>query len=385
MPLVVEIAERLVAQEDLEDGIVSHPPVDWLGLAINHAAGRAMMAWIRALGRARALGADSWTGPPDPDRGRLERVIEASGVSADRARTIIASQGHFLFWLDADWWRAVVLPLFDWTAYQTRAAQSWSGYLQWGRWSDALFEAMLPFYEQTYGRLGAELPDLGHQLAGRLVGTALYAAPDPWHGGWLVRFITGADDSARATWAGHDPGRAARPRARRGGARVKQDGWRDFWSDRLTGAPRVLSEGELQAMLEWVPRLEPVLDEAVALVERAVVPLPEHASIFFQLERSGLVARRPTTVARFVRHLLKGATHLTWECQQVDALVRALVDAEADRGIPDRDLRGNGHARMPVSHRAARVALSPLLTHDGMPARGLCAPGGGFCVGTFNP
>jgi hypothetical protein len=107
----------------------------------------------------------------------------------------------------------------------------------------------------------------------------------------------------------------------------------DFWKDRLTGIPRALSEEERVAMIEWVPRLGAVASEAVGLFERMTFSLPEHTSVFFELEQDGIAKQHPEPMARFLRHLLKNTTQLHWECEHVDRVVRILVAARSVDGM----------------------------------------------------
>jgi len=101
----------------------------------------------------------------------------------------------------------------------------------------------------------------------------------------------------------------------------------------LTGVPRAISDGEREAMSEWILGLGAVATEAVSLLERMVVPLQEHTMIFFQLVEDGLATREPAAMARFVRHLLNGTSHLAWQCDQVDKLVRVFIAAKVERGV----------------------------------------------------
>jgi hypothetical protein len=128
-------------------------------------------------------------------------------------------------------------------------------------------------------------------------------------------------------------GRELRELAPAGVQRAWQRWLRDYWSDRLTGLPRPLAEGERHAMAGWVIGLEAVVSEAMSFVEGMHVPLGEHRLLFLELERSGFATRQPAEAARFVLHVLKGATELTWGCELVDKLMRALITARVDRQL----------------------------------------------------
>ena len=331
-PLILDVAERLVTRPDLDDGLVLEDKNDWLLLALNHSAGRAMISWLQALSRTRVAAGEAWRGLSGDQRARLERVLGTAGTSAERARTIIASQAHFVFSIDPDWSRSYVVPLFDWSADSTRAEQAWQAYLQWGRWNDALFAEMLPFYEQAYNRLTTALASQADLFAGRLASVAIYGADDPWHGGWLARFIAETDPTSRATWA-ERLGRALRELPLEAAEHTWRRWLADYWSDRLKGVPRALGEGEGRAMAEWVFGLGPVALEVIELIEHTRVVLGENSLIFMEIDQTGLATRDPATAARLLRHVLAGMTQLTWACQSVDALVRGLLATNADRTV----------------------------------------------------
>ncbi|MGH7510063.1 MAG: DUF4020 domain-containing protein [Gemmatimonadales bacterium] len=331
-PLILDVAERLVARPDLQDGVVLKDENDWLLLALNHSAGRAAISWLQALSRTRVAAGETWKGLSDEQRARLERVLGSAGTSAERARTIIASQAHFLFSIDPDWSRSFVVPLFNWSPDSTRAEQAWEAYLQWGRWNDALFAQMLPFYEQTYSRLTTALAGYADLFADRLASVAIYGAADPWHGGWLTRFIAETDPTNRTKWA-ERLGRFLRDLPVEAAERSWRRWLADYWSDRLKGVPRALSDGEGRAMVEWVFGLVTVAFEVMDLIERTPAGFEANSLIFIELDQSGLAIGNPAAAARLLRHVLASMRQLAWSCESVDALVRGLVATDAEKAV----------------------------------------------------
>ncbi|HEU4700026.1 MAG TPA: DUF4020 domain-containing protein [Gemmatimonadales bacterium] len=329
---VRDMAERLALRDDLGDTVSTSDGPDWLFLAINHPAGRAAMAWLQTLETLRNTAGDEWTGLPPAERDRLDHVLEVPTVGADRARIIFASQAHFLYALDPEWSGRQLLPLFDWTVDEDRAAHAWDGYLQWGRWNDALFERLQPYLEQTYERIGSALERRREDFAGRLAGVALYSSADPWHGGWLERFIRDADPATHTAWAAA-MGRELRELSA-DAAELAWTRWlADYWRDRLTGVPSPLSEEERRAMLEWVFGLRTVLPAVVELLVAMPITLGEHTMLFYELREEGLARTAPEPVACLLRHVLAGTTQLRWECGDLETLVGELIDARADRAV----------------------------------------------------
>ena len=332
LSIVRDTAERLAMRDDLVDTVSTSAGPDWLFLAINHPAGRGAIAWLQTFETLRAGAGEAWAGLPAEERGRLERVIEGTTVGCDRARIIFASQVHFLDSLDTDWTTRRLLPLFNWGLDQDRAAHAWDGYLQWGRWNDALFERMRTYLEQTYERISPTLERRREDLAGRLAGVALYSSADPWHGGWLERFIADADPATQTAWTAA-LGRELRDLNAEATALAWQRWICDYWRDRLSGVPRPFSAGERQGTLEWVFGLRQVLSAVLPLLEQTPISLGEHTMLFYELGDSGLAQAEPELVARLLRHVLAGALQLPWQCDQVDALVREFINANANRGV----------------------------------------------------
>ncbi len=330
LSVVRDVAERLAMRDDLRDSVSTSAGPDWLFLAINHPAGRAAIACLQTLETLRGAAGEGWAGAPPEERARLERVLASTTLAADRARIIFASQVHFLYSLDPDWAGRQVLPLFDWTVDEDRAAHAWDGYLQWGRWNDALFERMRPYLEQTYERVSSALERRREDLAERLAGVALYSSADPWHGGWLERFIATADPATSAAWA-VALGRELRALSAEAATLAWERWMADYWRDRLTGVPRPLGDGERRAMLEWAFGLRPVLPAVVDLLEAMPVSLSGHTMVFYELREVRLARTDPQPVARLLRHVLANATQLQWVCGDVEALVGELIEVHADR------------------------------------------------------
>jgi uncharacterized protein DUF4020 len=329
--IVRDVAERLAMREDLEDSVSSAQP-DWLLRAINHPAGRGALAWLQTLEKLRSAAGEVWKGMPAEEQERLERVIGSRTLGADRARTIFASQVHFLYALDPVWTDSKLLPLFDWMVDADRAAHAWDGYLEWGRWNDELLERMRPYLEQTFGRVDPALNHRRDDLAARLAGVTLYSSADPWHGGSLERFIVAADSETLVAWAAA-LGRQLRELSPEAATLAWTRWMRDYWRERLTGVPRPFSDGEREAMLDWVFGLRPVLGEVVELLEVAPVSLPEHGMVLYELRENGLAKTDPQLIARLLRHVLAGTTQLQWECSDISTIVDELIEANADRAV----------------------------------------------------
>ena len=326
---VETLADRVIAVPD-EAGLASTGMFDdWLTAAINHAGGDAVQVWCLALSHRRGAEGDAWSGIPQPYQKRLESVLTSDAVNAQFGRTMIGRHATFFFNIDPGWTRTHLLPLFDWSVDPGRAQQVWHGHL-WGKWSDPLFAEMLSAYKQTFSRVDQELASMRKPLCNRLASIALRSSVHPLESGWLSEFVREAGPEARERWTlsvGEALG-ALSPEA-------KEAAWersiRAYWTERLTGVPRPLSDEEKQWMVQWARRLGPVFPQAVEKVCAVPVVLDRSRLIFYDLRTSDLVTLHPTPTARLVHHILRNLPELLYECGFVDEVVRRLLETGADR------------------------------------------------------
>lgn len=327
------VSDRIFGSCPEGDTVFSFSGFDWLGRAINQVGGRLATFWLRSLSVRRRRAGDAWSGLPPESRERFEQVIAGVGLCAERARTVIASQAHFLVALDPDWAIEHCVPLFDWDIDALRAQQAWHGYLGWERLSEPLFAGMLPHYLESFSRLGGDLADVRHEFCQQLAASAVFLSTDPWTSGWLPAFVRDADEESRSAWA-RDVAHLLADLS--GGA--QQDLWsrwiRRYWEERLTGLPRPFTAEEGAHMLTWALALPACFEDAVSALERTPVRINEHDSFFHDLRgRTALLAEQPTPVARLVLRALSGTAAFQWECMEADSTVRALLSGGADRAV----------------------------------------------------
>lgn len=330
LPHIEGVCDRLILGGDLFVDHVASPSRDWLLLAINHTAGRVVLVWLKALAVLRAEAGKDWMGLPVAYRERLEHVFSGTGTWADRARTVLASQVHFLWAADAAWTVAYVIPGFDWDQDDHRAELSWQAFVTWGRWNDETLRLLRPFLERSFARLDSSLDGVRHDFCVRLTEMSLFSAQDPWRHGWLFEFVKTADAKDRENWTGMMQVSLAElsPEAQL----LAWNRWvYDYWRQRLTGVPRNLSEGERSAMVGWVLGLVCIFPSAAAMVVAGPAPSHESDLFFFRLRQTDIPARYPAETARLVSHLLAGITAGPVDCEHVDDVVRVMIDHRAPR------------------------------------------------------
>jgi hypothetical protein len=280
------------------------------------------------MGTQQKEAGDSWVGLPLADTAVVRSIMEGTGIAAGRARTVLASNVHFLNAIDPALSAALILPAFDWrTVTDPIAAQMWDGYLHGGRWNDRLFEALRPALGETYRKIGVELPHRRRELATRLAGVAVFSATNPIeNSGWLIEFVTSADDDLRAEFAA-GMGRFLLE-LDDGARKLVWDRWlREFWQGRTYGSPSTIGPREGAEMLGWVFGLIPVIQEVIPLAERT--PLGGHLNthILSRLHDSKILEMAPEQMSIFLAVLLRRTERIPpWELRTAEGVTAQLIE-----------------------------------------------------------
>jgi len=324
----VALGNRLVSSVDPEPTVVFAGEPDWLTQAINHVGGRVAIVWMKALSKLRL---PSGAGLPEQYRVIFANVVldSAKSRTAQFARVVLASQIQFLFAIDRTWARENLIPLFDWDDDVVRAEQAWHGFAGWGHWDEALFSAMTPQLKQTLARFQTLTAKVRQALCHRLAAAAGYLLVSPWPEGWLRDFVLGASGEDLKLWAASF-GRLMESLA----AQAAGDLWdrwvADYWSKRLLGIPRPLSEDEKGAMIAWLLPFRGRTDQVVErIMSAATADFDEF--IFYQLQQSGLARDHGAAMARVLRHLLEGMQRATIACSYFFDIASTALANGADR------------------------------------------------------
>ena len=302
--------------------------IDWMTSAINHPAGRVAESWINALGRRITIAGDQWRGLSPSLHSRFSTVLGGTGNNAVMARVIFASQVGFLLSADRTWTEANVIPLFDWSVNELRAAQAWDGFLTWGRWSDPLVERLQPYLRQTFTRV-ATLDGRERTLVSGLASVAAFSTEDPWHGGWLFEFMQVVAPDERARWA-DEFGRYIESLSAAGQEALWMRWLSEYWQERITGVPHQLDELERRAMVSWLPGLRPRLAEVIDRILAAPPATLDHF-MFYRLHQARVAEENGQQIGRLLRNLLPQLTAVNFDFGEVAELANQAADNGAER------------------------------------------------------
>jgi uncharacterized protein DUF4020 len=278
--------------------------LDWLGVAINHPAGRLCEFYMHSLSRvqrAKILTPELWA----TYGGSFLRIVEEHSTAAQLGRVILASQLHFLLYVDQHWTVEHILPLLDAQIDQHRARQCWHGFLYWGRWNDAILPKLLPLYERMFRFVEAEKDDFKRAFCGHLAGIAVYGSIDPLDHGWLFRFLSSVTLETRAVWA--DQLRTGIQGLDDGAKLSLWQRWlQRYWNERLAGRPLAIAPKESAEMLDWIADLGPVIPEAIELMCRTPFPELSNHMVYYPITKSEFLQRYPDAVADLLAFLTAG-------------------------------------------------------------------------------
>lgn len=277
--------------------------------AINHPAGYLAQFWSKAVQWEWTQADDAWDGLTHELTSELDRMLSAEGRNGLLASTFLASRLHFYFAADKDWASSRLLPRFDWGSDEIRASGAWQGFLTWGRPNDGLLAAgLLDAYVETCRYVEALGPQLRHKLSTQLASIAMQASENPLT--WLPRFVVGASEDLRVSWAGQ----VGRILEKLGPdeAGTQWERWiNTYWTDRVQSTPLPLTNAEASAMAHWLIGLPTVREQAVELLVQTPAGLPQHSGFLHRIHDLDLTPDAANW-ATAITHLLRGTTGPHW-------------------------------------------------------------------------
>jgi len=313
LPLAEAIPFALLSEND-----------DWLAQAINHPGGQLAEFLIQAAGELIGPTPQRGCGIPHPCKRLLDAMVNGRGRASAMGRVVLSSHAHYFLWIDPDWTRDNLLPLFDWDRDALQAVQAWHGFLTWGRPVAGLLEELTPSAVQ----LADHLEDLGREREnyGKFVAQAAFFLPDnPLVKDWFEAFLTSANDHDRAyfAWELDELLGSLLPEQK---AEIWRD-WLDLYLERRAEFSPAPEDGEFSALLGWAFTLP---DQLVELVER-LEALPgkggaDHG-LLWKLQEGELAGSDPNLLARLLLALLKRCEKIEpWELSQFHAAIKRSVD-----------------------------------------------------------
>jgi len=299
-----------------------------LSWAINQPRGQAAQMIIRLLAKLVETPPDEM---PLEVRSKLEAMFSTASDGADATTLVLSSQVSWFAYIDRDWTLEVVIPTFSWSAEGASPSKAWAGFLEWGRWSNVLFETTLvEELRRGYTFVKEHIP----RSLGRFTKHHAYMfreQPTDRMENWADDFLRAATDEGRAGWA-HEVARSLTDNPE--DASRSWAGLVRYWRRRIQSEPVALSAGESAGLFDWVLIPGIPFQEASDLFLQSPPPTSSW-HIEHELEELP-IERYPGESAAVILHVLSGSVSETrWDYSTIIEIARriAVLNVEAARSL----------------------------------------------------
>jgi hypothetical protein len=332
LPQAEMIASKVFASVDRRRRKLEDDSEDWLQLAINETGSHIAEFFLETLSIHRKNNPKKWKGIPLGTRKVLQRMMIGRSHAAEMGRIFLASQLHFLFYIDAKWTTKHILPLFSWTKNVRSAKQAWHGYLVWGRWTEENLSLLLPLYAQCFAKLKSELKDFRAQFAEHVASICLLSSRAAARGKWLSQYLRESEIAGRKHLA-TAIGQTLRSLDQKANKRIWQAWLHTYWSNRLLGKPVPLEADELSEMIDWAPHLQEVFPEVVDKITKAKIRVSVDDFIYHLILENKIADRYPVDTAKLMLHLAEFSDKPVYDIGNTPEMLEKLVRNPETHGI----------------------------------------------------
>lgn len=282
---------------NLEATELNDPPSDWLSSAINRSAGIIVEYWVHALSMRMRGKPSGERVLPKHYQDWFTCLIHDNSINGGLGRSILASQTAFLFNLDKSWTTQYIIPLFS-ERNDEKFRQAWDGFLVWGRLDRELVAILMPAFSNMFERLKNTELRRRQRFVEFFTGLAVFHVLNPLEAVLQSLFQHGTiEDRVGFTTHVEHFLRSMQPAL----IRDVCDRWLfRFWENRLDAIPAPLADGEIRAMLDWLPSLGDYYPRGVMLAIRFPMIQIDHSYLLFQLRDSTLATAYPNETAKLL-------------------------------------------------------------------------------------
>ena len=308
---------------------------DWLGRAMNHAAGKLALFWLCGFSVWRDAQDPAPTGMNDEYDAALTGIVQDATLVGKLGRSVLVMEVHNLLHVDRAWTLEHVLPLFNPDSDDWDVAREGLARLFFTPDVAKLLEGAFLEAAEWFGSKDSYLRD---QFIVRCIEMVAHFVEHPLDF-WLPKLLNSGGEAFREVFTSN----LYEEFLREMDEATQREWWqrwlKKYWEGRLKGIPAELSQVEIAQMLRWPAHLPAVFSEAVALAVKMPPFTLQHTLAIHDLAESNLPQRYPKAVAQLVLHLekfdLQGAW---WQAQELTAiLLEASIPEDMKRGL--RELR----------------------------------------------
>ncbi len=321
--------------------------MDWPGTAINNVGGITMQCALALALQLRHAAPSEWHGLPADLGSFMDLPFEVTGLKATCGRVVLAGAVAHCFCLDADWTRANVLPLFDWSSGDgMQALQAWEGHTILGGVVGDALPILLTIYNEGIPHWERLRDDPLRGATGRMVGMLSWSRiEERSRASLLCAMETSSGPRTRTAFA-ESIGwllEAATPEDR-------QRFWTcwigDYFTARVQSLAPPVDAAEVKAMLEWAPDVPDFHVFVSRILSINVSFVTDGWMTFYRLNKNGRVKEYPADALALANWCLahvaatRSITALENLAEELAALpsppvnLRGFLDALCARGSP---------------------------------------------------
>ena len=302
---------------------------DLLRIAINHPAGTIGQFWCASHSLWREQDKSHSDTFITIYREALSEIAQDRTLSGRHGRAVLARNFTYLLDTDGDWTRDNLLPLFEDPGNEDDYRAVWHGFLYGVPLNPPVAELMEKPFLRVVTRMRTTFAELELQnlFIDRLTTMLAYFVDDPI-AEWIPEFFRQADSEDRRRFA-----MSIRPVLRDMPSEQQQELWgrwlERYWENRLRGIPEPLEDGEVDAMLTWLPEFRDLYSGAVEHALRMPPTLADHNLIFHVINSKQLGTEYPKATAKLLIHLAESKLP-PWASPDVKEIIDALLDPDID-------------------------------------------------------
>jgi hypothetical protein len=298
---------------------------DWLTRAINHPAGILTRYWIESL--------SIWRKQFDPRPDKLSddydrvltTIVKGRSLLGRLGRSVLTSQFAFFLGADEVWTRENLIPLFDFDNGVDDFNAAWDGFLTWGHLSPNVAHLLEGLVLKAIQRI--ENLHERDRFIEFYTAMILYHVSEPLPV-WIPELFRYANRNLWCLFA-----LKVNKYLQEMNEIHQKDCWKRwlklYWENRIQGVPAKLENDEIARMIEWLPSLQFVFDEAVDLAINMPPAKLQRCSVTYYLSKSNLLELHPESVGKLLIYLGKcESPRFNWH------KAREIIEKLSHIGIP---------------------------------------------------
>lgn len=295
--------------------------------AINYPAGKIAQYWLSASSVWRKSQDIEPDALDDVYRTNMLTIIEESGIVAEYGKTVFAFGFPCLLYVDENWTKEHLLPLFN--PKNPAFASVWDGFMYARSLNPQTADVMSEKILQAVPCINGELSGIRKEFVNLYASMILYYVDDPLER-WIPELFKYTNVNDMRSFA-----IKIENYLQKADSNLRSDCWnrwlKEYWQRRLDGVPKALEPVEVGAMLHWIPHLTELFDEAVDIATQMDVGKLDRALIR-RLVPEWAIEKHPESSARFIIYLDKCETGY-WVWHDAGKIVNRLIEADISDGL----------------------------------------------------